>query len=159
MLLIRVSDAIGFLSTFALVVVTALIGSYLWRTQGRQTMLDARAKLAQGQFPSSEIIQGLLIGAGGLLLLTPGFATDIFGFLCLLPLTRRWLASRFKARASGFMGSAAGSMQFQHRSTGGANNDFKETHSQAHPSAFESTKPGSAAKGRVIEGEVVEDTQ
>ncbi|MGB0957455.1 MAG: FxsA family protein, partial [Litorivicinus sp.] len=63
--------------------------------------------LDQGQLPLSELAQGLLVAVGGALLLTPGFATDAFGFACLLPGTRaamghalkRWLEPRLVARA------------------------------------------------------------
>lgn len=139
MLLLRVNEAIGFPSTFALVIITAVIGSYLWRTEGRRTLSHARAKLAQGEFPSSELIQGILIGAGGLLLLTPGFATDLFGFLCLLPFTRRRLAQSLASKGSRFV-----------HSPGAQHSPFQRP---ADPFGKETSG------GRIIEGETVNEDE
>jgi len=93
MLLIEVGETIGTLNTAALVVLTAIIGSLMLRQQGLSTLTRAQERLGSGQIPINEVVEGLLLAVGGALLLTPGFATDGIGFACLLPFTRRWLAS------------------------------------------------------------------
>ena len=89
--LIKVGGNLGALNTVLLVLLTALIGVALLRIQGFRTLMNARNKLGMAQLPAEEIITGIFLAIGGALLLTPGFITDIFGFLCLVPLTRRIL--------------------------------------------------------------------
>ena len=101
-ILVQVGGIIGFWSTLGLVVLTAVIGAQLLKSQGRALLMAAQGRLEQGQLPISELAQGLLVAVGGALLLTPGFATDAFGFACLIPGTRmamgaavrRWLEPR-----------------------------------------------------------------
>lgn len=90
-LLIEIGQVIGALSTVALCVLTAVIGGGLLRLQGFQTMRRAQDNLQRGQLPAIELFEGVALAIGGALLLTPGFATDVFGFLCLIPWTRRML--------------------------------------------------------------------
>ena len=93
--LIKVGDNLGALNTVLLVLLTALIGVALLRVQGFRTLMNAKNKLGMAQLPAEEIITGIFLAIGGALLLTPGFITDIFGFLCLVPLTRRILLKVF----------------------------------------------------------------
>ncbi len=101
-ILVQVGGIIGFWSTLGLVVLTAVIGAQLLKSQGRALLMAAQGRLEQGQLPISELAQCLLVAVGGALLLTPGFATDAFGFACLIPGTRaamgaavrRWLEPR-----------------------------------------------------------------
>jgi len=93
-LLIQVGSYIGVWSTVAIVILTAALGSWLLRQQGLATMTTARTKLNSGAVPATELLEGLILVFGGALLLTPGFFTDAVGFLCLLPPSRRWMASR-----------------------------------------------------------------
>lgn len=88
-LLIEVGSHYGAVAAIAAVVATALLGVLLLRTQGLATLLRASRRLQQGELPAQELVEGLLLAIGGALLLTPGFATDLLGFSCLLPLTRR----------------------------------------------------------------------
>lgn len=88
-LLIEVGQVIGALPTVALCVLTAVLGGALLRYQGFQTMRRAQDNLSRGQLPAIEMFEGVALAIGGALLLTPGFATDVFGFLCLIPWTRR----------------------------------------------------------------------
>ena len=87
--LIKVGGNLGALNTVLLVLLTALIGVALLRIQGFRTLMNAKNKLGMAQLPAEEIITGIFLAIGGALLLTPGFITDIFGFLCLIPSTRR----------------------------------------------------------------------
>ena len=93
--LIRVGGSLGAFNTVLLVLLTALIGIALLRVQGFRTLINARNKLGMAQLPAKEIITGIFLAIGGALLLTPGFITDFFGFLCLVPLTRRILLRVF----------------------------------------------------------------
>ncbi|KFX68352.1 exclusion suppressor FxsA [Pseudomonas taeanensis MS-3] len=98
-LLIKVGSAIGVLPTLLLVIGTAILGSVLLRIAGVATAWRAREKLARGELPEQEVIEGLFIAIGGGLLLLPGFISDIFGVLCLIPFTRRLLVSKVRQRA------------------------------------------------------------
>lgn len=97
--LVSVGGAIGVLPTIALVLLTALVGAHLARMQGLSVMLRIRENLAQGFMPAEELLDGLLIFMAGMVLLAPGFLTDIAGLLILLPVTRgmfkRWLRKKF----------------------------------------------------------------
>jgi UPF0716 protein FxsA len=87
-LLIKVGGHIGALNTVALVIATGFAGAYLARLQGMQTMFRVRSSLQQGIMPAEELLDALLIFAAGIVLLTPGFITDLFGLLLLIPDTR-----------------------------------------------------------------------
>ncbi len=98
-LFIKIGGSIGAFNTIALVVLTAVAGAHLARTQGMQTMFRIRASLQQGIMPAEDLIDALLIFVAGMVLLTPGFLTDAFGLFFLFPYTReifkRWLKQRF----------------------------------------------------------------
>src|SRR5262245_28139433 len=86
--IIQVWQAIGVLPTLALLLADALLGSRLLRHQGRGAWRRFNEALAQRRFPAREVADGVLIAVGGTLLLTPGFVTDIFGLILLIPPTR-----------------------------------------------------------------------
>jgi UPF0716 protein FxsA len=98
-LLVTVGGAIGAFPTVALVILTALAGAHLARMQGLSTMLRIRENLDQGFMPAEDLLDGVLIFLAGMVLLTPGFLTDIAGLLILLPATRnlfkQWLRKKF----------------------------------------------------------------
>jgi UPF0716 protein FxsA len=85
---IQVAHAIGLLATVALLLLDALAGAALMRSQGRVVFSRARQTLLSGRAPTREILDGALVLVGGALLLAPGFITDLFGALLLLPPTR-----------------------------------------------------------------------
>lgn len=87
-LLITVGSHIGALATIALVLLTALVGVGLLREQGIATLWRGREKLQEGQLPTTEIAEGIILAVSGALLLTPGFVTDTIGFTGLIPFTR-----------------------------------------------------------------------
>ncbi len=91
-LLLRIGGIIGILPTVFMVVATAVIGAWLLRVQGFSTWQRFQAGMAQGEVPTMEIIEGPILLVGGALLLTPGFFTDILGFLCLIPVSRKKFA-------------------------------------------------------------------
>jgi UPF0716 protein FxsA len=99
--IIQIGGLIGVLPTLALLLADALLGSLLLRHQGRGAWRRFNAAIAERRFPGREVADGLMIAVGGTLLLTPGFVTDIFGALLLLPPTRaiaRRLLSAYAAR-------------------------------------------------------------
>ncbi|WP_148862297.1 FxsA family protein [Marinobacter fonticola] len=118
-ILIKVGGIIGALSTIGLVLLTAVVGAALLRQQGLATLFRANQRINSGELPAREVAEGLILAVGGALLLTPGFVTDAVGFLCLLPPTRRWLASHALKRMvvagasrSGFHFTAGGQDPF-----------------------------------------------
>lgn len=86
--IIRMSGAIGFLNTLGVMILVAVIGSWLVRREGFRVWNRFNNAVAAGQIPAKEIIDGVLILGAGALLLTPGFLSDIFGLLMLFPPTR-----------------------------------------------------------------------
>jgi UPF0716 protein FxsA len=99
--LLQVGQLLGVLPTVVLLVVMSLVGAYLLRREGARTWNAFRTALASGRLPAAEVADGALVILGGALLLTPGFATDAFGLLCVLPPTRavlRRLLTRQVAR-------------------------------------------------------------
>ena len=101
-LLIQIGTIFGALTSIALVIVTGFLGAYLARIQGLQTLFRIQKSLREGQMPSGELLDALLIGIAGLVLLTPGFLTDALGFLLLIPNTRtaikQWLHRQIEVR-------------------------------------------------------------
>jgi UPF0716 protein FxsA len=96
--IVQVGQAIGIWPTLALLLADALLGSFLLKHQGRGAWRRFNEALAQRRFPGKEVVDGLLIVVGGTLLLAPGFITDIFGLVLLIPPTRaivRRLLRRF----------------------------------------------------------------
>ena len=117
--LIVVGGWIGALPTVLLVVATAVAGAALARYQGFATLQRLQATLARGEAPAIEMLEGVLLLIGAVLLLTPGFFTDLAGFVCLVPVTRRWLALRGLKRLI-VPPSAPGSGPFGPGSAGGS---------------------------------------
>lgn len=91
-LFIQVGSVIGALPTIALCVFTAMLGTWLFKQQGLQTVRRVQEKIRQGETPAIELIEGVILILAGLLLLTPGFFTDITGLLCLFPRIRTRIA-------------------------------------------------------------------
>jgi len=96
--LIKVGSSIGALSTIALVLLTAMVGLALIRSQGLSTLTRINQKMAEGQLPATELLEGFFLAIGGALLLTPGFITDAIGFSCLIPLLRVRIIGLFLKR-------------------------------------------------------------
>lgn len=88
---IEVGGWIGLWPTLAIVIVTAVAGTWLLRMQGLATLARAQGSLARQQFPVEEVFDGLCLLFAGALLLTPGFVTDTVGFLLFVPAIRHML--------------------------------------------------------------------
>jgi len=98
-LLIKIGAVIGAMNTMVLVILTGFAGAYLARMQGMQTMRRVRSQLQQGIMPAEDLIDAVIIFVAGIVLLTPGFLTDLAGLLLLFPASRfhfkRWLRQKF----------------------------------------------------------------
>ena len=92
-LLIKIGGEIGALNTVALILLTAIIGIYFAKLQGIQTLKSGMVNLYHNKVPIYEIITGASIAIAALLLIIPGFFTDLIGFLLLIPFTRKVLFS------------------------------------------------------------------
>ncbi|TIH17413.1 FxsA family protein [Marinifilum sp. JC120] len=99
-ILVQIGSEIGTLNAIALCLLTAFVGAALAKSQGVATMQKVQENLNKGIMPAEDILDAILIFLAGLVLLTPGFMTDIFGLLILFPLTRnyfkRMLRSQFE---------------------------------------------------------------
>ena len=90
-LMIKIGGEIGALNTVALIFLTAIIGVYYARIQGLQTLRSGITNLYQNKVPVYELISGASIAIAALLLIIPGFFTDVLGFILLIPFTRNML--------------------------------------------------------------------
>jgi UPF0716 protein FxsA len=97
-LLIQLGRWIGLGWTLALVIVTGFFGAALARRHGFRAWIAIRDELRAGRMPASALADGLLILIGGVVLLTPGLLTDIFGFAMLIPTTRNAFKKRLRRR-------------------------------------------------------------
>jgi UPF0716 protein FxsA len=99
-ILIKLGKYLGTLNTILIIILTGILGAAFARSQGAGIISRIRNSLNQGQIPGNELIQGLLILVGGLMLITPGFITDLLGFSLILPQSRKlfvgWLLTYMK---------------------------------------------------------------
>jgi UPF0716 protein FxsA len=134
--IIQVGQVIGAWWTIALLVADSILGSWLIRREGSRAWRALRTALDEGRMPARELADGALILIGGTLMLTPGFVSDIFGILCILPFTRpfgrRVLARVISRRLAGV--------------------GFPQAHVQ-----WTQQRPGPAPGDGVVQGEVVDD--
>lgn len=91
--LMQVGELLGMWPTIGIVILSAWIGAKYVRQQGLATLQSVQTKMAQGEMPSSDIVTGLMLLVAGVLLVTPGFVTDIFGLSLLIPSVRQAIAA------------------------------------------------------------------
>lgn len=114
-LLVSIGQWIGPLATVLLIVLTGLLGAALAKQEGVAVLKQLREGLGNGLPPAAHVVEGVMVLAGGLLLLTPGLLTDIAGFSLILPLTRKrlappltaWLLKRFNVQVAGVAAAPA----------------------------------------------------
>lgn len=145
-LLINVGQAIGAWNTVGLVLLSAFIGVNMLRYQGLSTLGRAQQRMQSGELPGREMVEGIVLAVGGALLLTPGFVTDVIGFLCLIPFTRQRFADLLLSRFSVVTMSQQQSQQRsqQQHSVFGEEHIIRDH--QYRP-------PGASGEGDVIDGE------
>tara|TARA_B100001093_G_scaffold267492_1_gene255812 strand:+ start:189 stop:614 length:426 start_codon:yes stop_codon:yes gene_type:complete len=94
-LFIKIGSQIGAFNTISLIFITAIIGIVYARYEGLNTLRSGFTQLVKNELPAYEIISGAAIAFAALLLIIPGFASDILGFLILLPFTRKYFLRKF----------------------------------------------------------------
>ncbi len=95
-ILIKIGSYFGVFNTVVIVILTAMIGAYMVRLEGISVLTRLQNNMQQGIFPADELIGGAMILVAGALLLTPGFFTDILGFLMVFPLSRNFITKYVK---------------------------------------------------------------
>ena len=95
-LFIKIGSEIGAITTILLIFITAIVGVYYAKYEGLNTLRSGFIQLSKNQTPAYEVISGAAIAIAAVLLIIPGFATDIFGFLLIFPLSRKFIFSKFK---------------------------------------------------------------
>jgi UPF0716 protein FxsA len=97
-ILVKIGTLIGFWMT--MLIATGILGAILARVQGFLVLTRIRNEIQMGNMPAEELIDGFLILIGGIVLLTPGLLTDLFGFLILIPWSRKvfkkWFVKKFR---------------------------------------------------------------
>ena len=99
-----VSSRVGWQSTVMLVILTGAWGAYLARSQGYSILARIQSELAAGRVPTAELIDGLLVLIGGIVLLTPGLLTDLAGFCLMAPGFRAIIRERVKQKFAAQVG-------------------------------------------------------
>ena len=97
-LFIKIGSEIGAITTILLIFITAIIGVYYAKYEGLNTLRSGFIQLSKNQTPAYEVISGAAIAFAALLLIVPGFATDILGFLLIFPVTRKIFFNIFKKK-------------------------------------------------------------
>lgn len=138
-IMLQMGDAIGGWNTILLIIATAVIGALLVKLQGVRNWMAMQQRMLQGQVPELEMVGGLLIFFAGVLLITPGFVTDIIGFALLVTPIRHAFAGRLIGRMQAKGKAAFMRFQFGQGRPGGR-----------------STGPANDANGDVIDGEYTE---
>ena len=94
-LFIKIGSQIGAITTILLIFATAIVGVYYAKYEGLNTIKSGFAQLRKNELPKYEMVSGAAIAIAALLLIIPGFATDIIGFLMVVPISRRYILSKF----------------------------------------------------------------
>ncbi|MEI6894854.1 MAG: FxsA family protein [Colwellia sp.] len=144
--IMQVGALIGVWPTVAIVILSAWLGAKYVRQQGLATLQSVQTKMAQGEMPSGEIVTGLMLLVAGVLLVTPGFVTDIFGLFLLIPKVRlaiaKYVQKHIKVNQVGAVGS------FNHGASGNVYQHDDSTQPFTPPK-----EPLSHHQGETIEGE------
>ena len=99
-LFIKIGSQIGAITTILLIFTTAVVGIYYAKYEGLNTLRSGFIQLSKNETPTYEMFSGAAIAFAALLLILPGFATDIFGFLIIFPITRKFIFSNFAKKYS-----------------------------------------------------------
>ena len=103
-LLIKLGQNFGAITSILSVIFTGILGAYLAKMEGLRTLFRLQETLREGGMPGEELLDALLIALAGLVLITPGFITDLVGFLLLVPFTRilvkSWLKEKMRSRTT-----------------------------------------------------------
>ena len=120
--LFKIYEHVGFMPTLGLVVFTGFLGAFLAKHEGLRALRNIQRELALGRLPGTALMDGVMILAAGILLVTPGMITDVVGFLLLAPAVRAvlrvWLRRKFEAKLTD--GSIAATWEEDDRDSGGS---------------------------------------
>ena len=97
-LFIKIGSQIGAFTTIFLVFFTAIVGVYYARYEGINTLRSGMMQIIKNQIPAHELISGAAIAFAAVLLIIPGFATDLIGFLLIIPITRKLILGRLNKK-------------------------------------------------------------
>ena len=97
-LLIKIGSQIGAISTILLIFTTAFVGIYYAKYEGLNTLKSGFAQLSKNEAPTYQMISGAAIAFAALLLIIPGFVTDILGFLIIFPISRKFIFNNFSKK-------------------------------------------------------------
>ena len=97
-LFIKIGSQIGAFNTISLIFITAIIGIIYARYEGLNTLKSGFTQLIKNELPAYEIVSSAIIAFAAILLIIPGFMTDIIGFLLIFPLTRKLILKNFSSR-------------------------------------------------------------
>ena len=97
-LLIKIGSQIGAITTIFMIFLTAIVGVYYARYEGINTLRSGMVQIIKNQIPAHELISGAAIAFAAVLLIIPGFATDLIGFLLILPTTRKLILGKFNKK-------------------------------------------------------------
>lgn len=157
--LVRVGQEIGVLPTIAILVVEAIIGGWLTKREGTRAWQALQEAFGRGRMPAGELADAALVLVGGLLLMLPGFITDIFGFFFLLPFTRPlargalgFLIARNVQRTYGVNAATLRTRMDADQNIRGETVDDPDTTDPQRPAQRPGQRPGD--DGRTIAGEI-----
>jgi len=97
-LFIKIGGQIGAFNTISLIFITAIIGIIYARYEGLNTLKAGLSQLIKNELPAYELISGAAIAFAALLLIIPGFATDLIGFLIIIPITRKLMFGKLSKK-------------------------------------------------------------
>ena len=97
-LLIKIGSQIGAITTIILIFTTAIVGVYYAKYEGLNTLKSGFIQISKNETPTYEVLSGAAIAFAALLLIIPGFATDILGFLLIFPISRKFIFTLFSKR-------------------------------------------------------------
>lgn len=116
--LIEVGSEIGALPTIGLLFLAAILGLTLLRKHGASVLMRANQRMQMGEVPAKEMVDGMFLAVGGILLLIPGFVTDVVALVCLVPGLRDWLIGKSLRNVVFRAGSFPGGMSGRGRHSG-----------------------------------------
>ena len=97
-LLIKIGSQIGAISTILLIFTTAFVGIYYAKYEGLNTLKSGFVQLSKNEAPTYQVISGAAIAVAALLLIIPGFVTDVLGFLIIFPISRKFIFNNFSKK-------------------------------------------------------------
>lgn len=144
--LIKVGSHIGALPTIGLVFLAGILGLVLLRKQGASVLMRANQRMQRGEVPAREMVDGMFLAVGGILLLIPGFVTDAVALICLLPGIRYWLIGKSLKSAAFQAHTVSGSFGWGTSKRNDGAGDIIEGEFRRQPTPHDTPQDGSPAE-------------